>query len=311
MNLSELAKISPQSFIKKYWHLLTLALIVLLSFGLNFCAISKIGYGNAYYAAAIKSMTESFKNFFFVSFDPAGFVSVDKPPLGLWIQAIFVLIFGYHGWAMLLPQALAGTGACIMMYALTSKYFGRPAGLISALVFALTPSVVVAARNNTIDTQLIFTLLVAAWFSFKSIDTSKWRYLFICAVFVGLGFNIKMLQAYMILPAVIIAYLIFAKGKFSKRLAAGVISLVIMGVVSSAWVLAVDLTPASDRPYVGSSANNTVTELIVGHNGLERLYGSIVSRRILGSNTSSNTGGKSGGQNLSGTIGGQVGLERR
>lgn len=141
---------------KKYWHIYALVEIAILSFALNFYAISTIGYGNAYYAAAIRSMTQSFKNFFFVSFDPAGMVSVDKPPLALWVQALFVMAFGYHGWVMLLPQTLTGTGSCIMMYVLTAKYFGRPAGLVSALVFALTPAVVVASRNNTMDMQLIF-----------------------------------------------------------------------------------------------------------------------------------------------------------
>lgn len=259
--------------IKKNGHIFALALIALFSFWMNFYAISKIGYGNAYYAAAIKSMTESFHNFFYVAFDPAGLVSVDKPPLGLWIQAIFVLIFGYHGWAMLLPQALAGTASCLMIYILTAKYFGRSAGLISSLVFALTPAVVVASRNNTMDMQLVFVLLVATWFLFKSIEKGKWRYLFLAALFVGIGFNIKMMQAYMILPAVAIVYLIFAKEKFVKRIAAGLISVLIAAVVSFAWVAAVDLTPASQRPYVGSSTNNTEWELIIGHNGLERLNG--------------------------------------
>lgn len=261
------------SVFTRYRHLFILGLIAALSFTLNFYAISRLGYGNAYYAAAIKSMTQSFKNFFFVSFDPAGLVSVDKPPLGLWVQAIFVLIFGYHGWAMLLPQALAGTGACVMMYGLTAKRFGRPAGLIASLVFALTPAAVVAARNNTMDMQLVFVLLVAAWFLLRALDTSRWRYLFLCALFVGLGFNIKMLQAYMILPAVAVVYLIFSKEKFRRRIVASLLSLLIMAAVSFAWVLAVDLTPAGSRPYVGSSTNNTVLELIVGHNGLERLYG--------------------------------------
>lgn len=262
-----------KSFFKERWHLIILALIAALSFWFNFYAISKLGYGNAYYAAAIKSMSQSFKNFFFVSFDPAGMVSVDKPPLALWIQVLFVKIFGYHGWAMLLPQALAGTGSCIMMYVLTSKYFGKYAGLVSSLVFALTPAVVVASRNNTMDMQLIFVLLVATFFLFKAIDKSKWRYLFLAALFVGLGFNIKMLQAYMILPAVAVVYLIFAKEKFAKRIIAGLISLVIVAAVSFAWVIAVDVYPSGSRPYVDSSTNNTVLELIVGHNGLERLYG--------------------------------------
>ncbi|MEI6100351.1 MAG: glycosyltransferase family 39 protein, partial [Eubacteriales bacterium] len=223
--------------ITRNWHIIVLALIALFSFWLYFYAISSIGFGNAYYAAAIKSMTESSKNFFFVSFDPAGLVSVDKPPLGLWIQALSVQIFGYSGWAMLLPQALAGTGSTIMMYSLTAKYFGRPAGLISALVFALTPAVAVASRNNTMDMQLIFVLLVSAWFLFKAIEKSRWRYLFICAIIIGLGFNIKMLQAYMILPAVAAVYLIFSKEKIAKRIIAAAISLVILGGVSFAWVL--------------------------------------------------------------------------
>lgn len=262
-----------QNFIKRYWYLIALFFIVLLSFGLDFFAISKIGYGNAYYAAAIKSMTQSFHNFFYLAFDPAGVVSVDKPPLGLWIQALFVLVFGYHGWAMLLPQALGATGATLMMYILTAKYFGHPAGLISALVCAVTPALAVAARNNTIDAQLVFCLLVATWFLFKAIETGKWRPLFLAALFIGLGFNIKMLQAYMILPAVAAVYLIFGREKFRRKIVASLISLVIMAVVSFSWIAAVDLTPAADRPYVGSSTDNTEIELVVGHNGLERLTG--------------------------------------
>jgi 4-amino-4-deoxy-L-arabinose transferase-like glycosyltransferase len=260
-------------FLIKYWHIFALTGIAVLSFWFNFYAISKTGYGNAYYAAAIRSMTQSFKNFFFVSFDPAGVVSVDKPPLALWVQTLFVLIFGYHGWVMLLPQALAGTGSCIMMYLLTAKYFGRAAGLISTLVFAITPAAVVASRNNTMDMQLIFVLLIATWFLFQSIETTKWRYLFVSDLFVGLGFNIKMLQAYMVLPAIGIVYLFFSKEKVSRRILAGMISIVIIAVVSFSWVIAVDLYPSSERPYVGSSTNNTMAELIVGHNGLERIYG--------------------------------------
>jgi 4-amino-4-deoxy-L-arabinose transferase-like glycosyltransferase len=286
--------LDPKAVWSKYWHLFLLFLIAVLSFGLNFWAISKVGYGNAYYAAAIKSMTESFHNFFYVSFDPAGLVSVDKPPLGLWVQALFVLVFGYHGWAMLLPQALAATGSCLMMYALTAKHFGRPAGLISSLVFAMTPAVVVAARNNTMDTQLIFVLMVATWFLFKAIGQSKWRYLFLCAFFVGIGFNVKMLQAYMILPAVVIVYLVFAKEKFLKRILAGLISLVIMAAVSFAWVAVVELTPADSRPYVGSSTDNSVLELIIGHNGLERLTGGSGGNRG-GVQNGSHGGGFSGG----------------
>lgn len=265
-----------QRKLKNYYHIIALLFILALSFGLNFYAISQNGTGNEYYAAAVKSMTQSFHNFFFVSFDPSGMVTVDKPPLGLWVQAIFVLVFGYHGWVLLLPQALAGTASCLMLYLLTSRYFGKAAGLISSLIFAITPVVVVASRNNTMDMQLIFVLLLASWFLFKSIDTGKWRFLFLAALAVGLGFNIKMLQAYMILPAVAVVYLIFAKEKFSRRLLAGFLSMAIVAVVSLAWVVAVDLVPASSRPYVDSTSGNSMMELIFGHNGTERLFGQSV-----------------------------------
>ncbi len=263
-----------QRKLKQNYHIIAMVFIAALSFALNFYAISNNGTGNEYYAACIKSMTQSFHNFFFVSFDPAGMVSVDKSPLGLWVQAISVLIFGYHGWSMLLPQALAGTASCILIYILTAKHFSQPAGLVSSLIFALTPAVVVASRNNTMDMQLIFVLLVATWFLFKAIDSGKWRFLFLAASFVGLGFNIKMLQAYMILPAIAFTYLIFAKEKFWKRVLAGLISVVIMLGISFAWVFAVELTPASSRPYVDSTSNNSMLELVVGHNGSERLFGS-------------------------------------
>lgn len=262
-----------QRRLKNNYPIVALIFIAALSFGLNFYAISQNGTANEYYAAAVKSMTQSFHNFFFVSFDPAGMVTVDKPPLGLWVQAIFVLIFGYHGWALLLPQALAGTASCLMVYLLASRYFGKPAGLVSSLIFALTPAVVAVSRNNTMDMQLIFVLLLASWFLFKAIDSGKWRFLFLAALSVGLGFNIKMLQAYMILPTVAMVYLIFAKEKFSRRILAGFLSMAIVAAVSLAWVVAVDLVPASDRPYVDSTSGNSMMELIFGHNGAERLFG--------------------------------------
>lgn len=273
----------------RWGYRVLLGLILVLSFGLNFFAISKVGYGNAYYAAAIKSMTESFHNFFYVSFDPAGVVSVDKPPLALWIQALFVLALGYHGWAMLLPQALAATASCLLLYLLTARHFGRPAGLISALVLALTPAVVVAARNNTMDMELVLALLAATWFLFRAVETSRWRWLFTAAAFVGIAFNIKMLEAYMILPAMAVFYLLYSKQKFLKRMVGCLISLAICAAVSFAWVAAVDLAPVSSRPYVGSSTNNTELELIIGHNGMERLVGSGggVGGRSLGGNNGS------------------------
>lgn len=258
---------------KKYKGEICIFCIMILSFFLNFYAIGKNGYANTYYAAAIKSMTMSFKNFFFVAFDPSGLVSVDKPPLGFWLQAVFALLFGYHGWSMILPQALCGTLSTFMMYRIMKRLFSKRAGLLAALVFCLTPIVVAVSRNNTIDMTLIFVLLLAVDFLFQSIVKKKWRYLFVAAIFIGLGFNVKMLQAYLVLPAFVLTYLFFAQESIGKRWIAGILSIVIMSAVSLSWVVAVDLYPASSRPYVDSSTNNTVSELIIGHNGIERLEG--------------------------------------
>lgn len=265
--------IFSSKILKEKWHLLLITIIAILSFFLNFYAISNYGYGNEYYAAAILSMTKSFKNFFFVSFDPSGMVSVDKPPLGLWIQAISVLIFGYKGWALILPQALASTASCLMIYILVQKYFSKISAIISSFIFAITPIVVAVSRNNTMDMQLVFVLLLAAYFLFKSIEKNKPRYLIIAGILIGLGFNIKMLQAYMVVPAFAIVYLIFSKQKFSKRLFTGILTTVIMLAVSLSWAIIVELYPSSNRPYVDSSSNNSIFELIIEHNGTERILG--------------------------------------
>jgi len=273
-----------------FWILLG---ILAFSFFLNFWNISQNGTCNEYYAACVKSMTQSWHNFFFVSFDPAGMVSVDKPPVGLWMQALSCKVFGYSGWAMLLPQALSGTLSCLLIYLLTAKYFSKPTGLAAALIFAVTPAVVLVSRNSTMDMQLIFWLLLAVWFLMKSIDTGKWRWLIVCGVLIGVGFNVKMLQAYLIVPAVVATYLIFAKGKVWKRFAAGLLAAVVMIGVSFAWIAAVDLTPASKRPYVDSTNGNSAMELVFGHNGVERLVGQ-------GGSMGGNFGGKGNTEMLSG-----------
>ncbi|MDE5600391.1 MAG: glycosyltransferase family 39 protein, partial [Oscillospiraceae bacterium] len=154
-----------------------------------------------------------------------------------------------------------------------SKFFNKKVGLISAFLFCLTPIVVAVSRNNTMDMQLILVLLIAVFFVLKSIQTNKWRWLIIAGVLLGLGFNIKMLQAYLIVPSIIIAYLIFSKQKIWKRFAAGILSCLVMIVVSCVWIAAVALTPAENRPYVDSTTNNSIVELIFGHNGTDRLFG--------------------------------------
>ncbi|OOM74265.1 undecaprenyl phosphate-alpha-4-amino-4-deoxy-L-arabinose arabinosyl transferase [Clostridium puniceum] len=250
---------------------LGLSLILILSSMLNFSNIGINGYGNGYYAAGVKSMTMNLKNFFFVSFDSAGFVTVDKPPMGFWIQAIFAKIFGFSGWSILLPQAIAGVISVYLLYYLVKKSFGTVAGFISALCLSVTPVFVAASRNNTIDNLLVATLLFACVTLTKAAEKGKAKYLYISLLFVGIGFNIKMLEAYMIGPALYITYLLAHNISFKKKIGQLVIGTIVLFSVSLSWAVIVDLVPAKNRPYVGSSTNNSEIELIIGHNGLKRL----------------------------------------
>ncbi len=267
---------------------LGISLILILSAILNFANIGIEGYGNGYYAAGVKSMTMSFKNFFFVSFDPAGFVTIDKPPLGFWIQTIFAKIFGFSGWSILLPQAIAGVISVWLIYYLVKRSFGNVAGLISALCLAVTPVFVAASRNNTIDNLLVVTLLFASLALSIAAEKGKVKYLIISLVLVGIGFNIKMLEAYMIGPAFYITYLLSSTISLKKRMKHIVLGTIVLFAVSLSWGVIVDLVPVQNRPYVGSSTDNSVMELIIGHNGLERLG--------LGSKSGKGAGGRGNNQ---------------
>src|SRR5688572_24389807 len=172
-----------------------------LAFGFYMYNIDSIGDSNAYYTAAVESMLKSWSNFFFVAAEPGGSVTVDKPPLGLWIEAVFAYFLGVSGFSVSLPNILAGVFGIPVLYYLVKKYAGELAGLIAALVMAITPVFVATNRNNTMDGMLVFTLLLAAWAFIHATETGKARWLMLGAFIVGLGFNIKMTQALLPVPA--------------------------------------------------------------------------------------------------------------
>jgi len=257
----------------QHWALLGLGLVVLIAAALRLYDLSAIGDANTYYTAAVDAMLQSPSNFFFVAAEPGGSVTVDKPPLGLWVQALFAAIFGVSGVVVALPQAIAGILSVVVLFHLVRKYWGAGAGLIAALVLAISPVSVAVERNNTIDGQLIFVLLLAAWAFMRATETGKTRWLIVGAVLVGLGFNIKMLQAFLPLPAFYGLYLLGADLPWGRKTRHLLAATVVLLIVSTAWAIVVDLTPADQRPYIGSSSNNTVLDLIVGYNGLGRLLG--------------------------------------
>lgn len=247
--------------------------VVLLAGFLNIYGIWKDQYANAYYTAAVTSMLQSFHNFFFASFDPGGFVTVDKPPVAFWVQTLFASVFGVHGWSVILPQALAGIGSVILIYLLVKPTFGQTAARIAALVIACTPIAAAVSRTNNVDSLLVFTLLSATWLLFRAVKTSRPVWFIAAFALIGIGFNIKMLQAYMVLPAFYVFYWLGLKVNWKRKMAVLAASTAALLVISFSWALIVDSIPQADRPYIGSSQTNSVLELAFGYNGLSRLTG--------------------------------------
>ncbi|MBC2329079.1 ArnT family glycosyltransferase [Listeria swaminathanii] len=258
--------------------------IIVIAIFFNFYGIWNDDTVNPYYTAAVTSMVQNFHNFFYGAFDPAGFITVDKPPVALWLQAISALIFGVHGWSVILPQALAGVGSVILLYVLVKPRFGAWAARITALIMALTPIAVAVTRTNNMDAILVFILLLATYFLFKAVNRAKFGWLLLAFGLIGVGFNVKMLQAFMVVPAFLLFYFIAVKLSWRKKLIQLVIALILMLGVSVSWAVVVDQTAASERPYIGSSQTNSVLELAFGYNGMERLLGQETGTGSSGSN---------------------------
>lgn len=247
--------------------------ILALAAALRFAWLDALGYANHYYTAAVAAMLQSPRNFFFVAAEPGGSVSIDKPPVGLWIEALSALVFGVNGFAVVLPQILAGILSVALLYHLVRRSFGEVAGLLAALALAITPVFVATNRNNTMDSVLILILLVAAWAFIRATETGRLRYLLAGALLVGVGFNVKMLEAYLPLPAFFALYFLGAAKPLGRKIANLALAGVVIVVVSLSWALVVDLTPVAERPYVGSSGDNSVLNLAIGYNGTQRLLG--------------------------------------
>jgi 4-amino-4-deoxy-L-arabinose transferase-like glycosyltransferase len=253
--------------------LIILGAVSFISLGLHIYNIDAIGDANLYYTAAVESMLDSWSNFFFLAAEPGGSVSVDKPPLGLWIETVFAFFLGVQGWVVVLPNIIAGIASIPLLYYLVKKCLGTGPGVVAAAVMAFMPVVVATNRNNTMDSMLVLILLLAAWAFIVAIERGKLRYLLIGSFIVGLGFNVKMLQAFLPLPAFYALYFFASRENWIRKMGHLGSATFVLVVVSLSWAILVDSTAAEMRPYVGSSTDNTVMDLIFGHNGLNRLFG--------------------------------------
>ena len=250
------------------------ALLAVLGLAAVLCLwdLTVSGYANQYYAAAVKSGSESWKAWFFGSLDPGSFITVDKPPLSLWVQGLSARVLGFSSFSLLLPQALATIAAVGLLYATVRRAFGPAAGLIAAGALALTPVTVLIGRYNNPDALLVLLLVAAAYLLVRALQAGATKYLVWCGAMVGLAFMTKLLQGWMIVPALGLAYLIGGPVSLRVRIRQLVIAGVVMVLVSAAWPVAVSLWPGS-KPYVGGSTNGSVWNLIFGYDGFGRLTG--------------------------------------
>ncbi len=242
-----------------------------LSSLLNFWALAQNGYANVYYAAGVKSMLGSWHNFFFLSADPGGLVSIDKPPLGLWLQTASAELFGFSPLSLLLPQAIAGVIAVLALYLIVRRRYGTLAATVSALTLASYPVFVAVSRDNNLDTLLILLMTLACGAALSAIETGRLRSLLAAALLVGLAFNTKALAAVLVVPGIAAGYLLCAPQPLPRRLVHLLLAGLLCALVSLAWIVAVDLTPSSQRPFVGSSTDNSELGLAFGYNGFERV----------------------------------------
>jgi len=231
------------------------------------------GYANTFYAMAAQAASQDWAAWFWGSLDSSNFITVDKPPLATMLMGLSVRVFGLSSWSILLPEALCGVATIAVLYAIVRRSAGPVAATIAAVVATLTPAAVLMFRYDNPDALLTLLLVVAAWAFMRAISDGRLRWVVLAALLVGLAFNTKFLQAYLVLPAFAVVYAIAAPGSVRKRAVGLVVAAVSVVVFSSWWVLAVQFVPAGMRPYVGGSTDGSAVNLLFGYDGFGRILG--------------------------------------
>ncbi|MDQ6775952.1 MAG: glycosyltransferase family 39 protein, partial [Actinomycetota bacterium] len=253
--------------------------------------LSASGNANTFYAAAVEAGTKSWKAFFFGSLDPSSFITVDKPPASLWVMSLSGRIFGFSSWSMLVPQALEGVAAVALLYAAVKRWFGPGAGLLAGAMLAITPVAALMFRFNNPDALLVCLLVAGAYCLTRALEGASTRWVLATGTMIGFAFLAKMGQAFLVLPAFALVYLVAAPTGLRRRvgqMAAGALAIVVSG---GWWVAIVALWPVGSRPFIDGSPNNSIFNLILGYNGLGRIFGA------------TGPGGGGGGANFSGSTG--------
>ncbi|HWE14428.1 MAG TPA: glycosyltransferase family 39 protein [Solirubrobacteraceae bacterium] len=272
------------------WPRLALGALLLLTALAYVWDLGASGYANSFYAAAVQAATKSWKAFFFGSLDSSNFITVDKPPASLWVMGLSGRIFGFSNWSMLVPQALEGVAAVALLYATVKRWSGAGAGLAAGALLALTPVAALMFRFNNPDALLTLLLVAGAYCLTRAVERAGTRWVVAAGTMIGLAFLAKMMQAFLVLPAFGLVYLVAAPTGLRRRVLQTLAGGLAVVVSAGWWVAIVALWPTASRPMIDGSSNNSIINLIFGYNGLGRIFGA------------SGPGG-GGGSNFSGPAG--------
>jgi 4-amino-4-deoxy-L-arabinose transferase-like glycosyltransferase len=265
--------VTPSVPARAAWHRPALGVLLLGTAVLYLWGLGASGWANAFYSAAAQAGSASWKALFFGSSDAANAITVDKTPAALWVMSLSARVFGVNAWSVLVPQALMGVGSVWLLHATVKRTSGPAAGLVAGLVLALTPVAALMFRFNNPDALLVLLLVAGAYCVVRAAEKASPRWLALAGVAVGFGFLAKMLQAFLVLPAFAVAYLVAAPVSLGKRLLHLLGALAATLVAAGWYLVVVALWPAADRPFIGGSQTNSLWELVFGYNGFGRLTG--------------------------------------
>ena len=275
MKLAEGQRGAPalSSEVPRYRFLERLALgVLMLAAGVTYLwAVDRNGWANAYYSAAVQAGQHNPEAFLFAAADWGNFITVDKPPLSLWVMGISVRIFGLNSWSIMVPQALMTLASTLMVFRLVKRCFSFSSALLAGIAYAFAPITVLMARYNNPDPLMVLLMVSALYAGIRVTETGKVKYLLLATLLLILGFLTKQLQAFLVVPAVAAAYSLYAPTSWPRRLITMGVSGIGLGLGSLAWPLFVDSIPPLNRPYIGGSTTNSMLELTLGYNGLDRI----------------------------------------
>lgn len=292
------------------WALVAICLLAAVFYGWDLWGGS---WGNTFYTAAVRSMSESVTNFLFGSFDPAGVVTVDKPPMGLWPQVFSVWLFGFHGWSVLLPQVIEGVATVFLLHRTVRLWAGEKVALLAALIMALTPITVAIDFVNNPDSMLVLWLVASAYAMTRAVKAirpaQRTRWLLLCAFLIGCGFVTKMLAAWIVVPGFAVAYFFGVSSGWRRRVGDLAAATGVLLVASFWWPLLHDLWPGG-KPYMDNSTNGTALNLIFDYNGFGRIFGQGFGRGSGGGTPEPVRGVPAAFAGFAGRFGGGTGLGR-